>query len=838
VSRVAQVGLVCALAVLLAAPAASGQAVDSSEAARIEFFEAKIRPLLAGHCYNCHSASTNSQGGLRVDDRNGLLVGGSRGPAVVPGDPEESLLLQAIRQTHAEVKMPPERRLTDEQIADVAQWIAEGAAWPAEHFDEVLGEPPAEYAAQRASHWAWQPLRRPGAPEVADTAWPRGAIDRFILSRLERQGLEPVADADPQALVRRLSFDLTGLPPTPEEAAEFVRACQSAGADGTAVEWVLARWVDRLLASPAFGERWGRHWLDVARYGESTGGSRNVPYPHAWRYRDYVIDALNGDKPFDQFLREQIAGDLLPAESQQQRDELAVATGFLALGVCDVNQRFKVRFVMDNVDEQIDTVGRAVLGLTVGCARCHDHKYEPIPTADYYALAGIFQSTDRCSAVRNKMGGGGLDYYDTAMLLPLGPPERDPRVAERREQARAVLAQARAELSTLESNLAGDASDPMQQQELDARRQRIAVLQQELLVLNDPAAQGPVALGARESADVGDAAIRIRGEAERLGPMVPRGFLSAVDVPGAPAVDPGASGRLELADWLASRHNPLTPRVAANRIWQRLLGRGLVASVDNFGVTGDAPSHPELLDYLATRLIEEDWSLKRLIRQIVLSRTYRLSADAPPANLAIDPDNRLVWRHAPRRLDAEEIRDAMLASSGRLDLDRPAGSWARDLPVVELNNVGPQAQKLEAYCLASRHRSVYLPVLRGLTPRPLAVFDFAEQGMVTGRRDETTVATQALYLLNDPFVVAQAQEFAKRLLTDESADDAGRIEWAYRIALGRPATSGELERTVRFLADYEAAARAESPTTDDPRPAAWGSFCQALLASAEFRYLR
>ncbi|MGE0607835.1 MAG: DUF1553 domain-containing protein [Pirellulales bacterium] len=816
--------------------AAAEQTIDSDKVAQVEFFEAKIRPLLAHHCYNCHSADTNSHGGLRVDDRNGLMTGGGRGPAVEPGDPEKSLLIQVIRQTHAQVKMPAEHQLSDEQIADVAQWIVEGATWPTERVPVSLQETPAEYAELRDRHWAWQPLCKPPTPAVNDTAWPRSEIDQFVLARLEAEGLSLVRDADPLTLIRRVTFDLAGRPPTPEEVAEFLTASETDNPDASSL--ALEAWVDRLLASPAFGERWGRHWLDVARYGESTGSSRNVPYPHAWRYRDYVIDAFNADKPYDKFLCEQIAGDLLPAVSQQQRDEQLIATGFLALGVCDVNQRFKVRFVMDNIDEQIDTVTRAVLGLTVSCARCHDHKFDPIPTTDYYGLAGIFQSSDRCAAVRNKMGGGGMDYYDTSMLVRLGPEIPDPTLATRIEQAQSALTSAQKELQELQANPGEPPSEPERKEQLDAARKQVAAMQQELFALRDPATHGPVALGVRDSTSVGDAEIRIRGEAERLGPAVPRGFLSAVQVADSPAINPRQSGRLELAQWLTSRHNPLTPRVMANRIWQHLFGQGLVRTVDNFGVTGDTPSHPELLDYLAARFIDEGWSVKRMVRAIVLSRSYQLSSDAFPANRAVDPANRFVWQHRPRRLDAEEIRDSMLASCGQLDYGRPAGSPVQHLKVRELSNVSAEASQIEAQSLASRHRSVYLPMLRGLTPQALAVFDFAEQGMVTGARDTTTVAPQALYLLNDSFVVDQSRALAWRLVGDDEMDDGGRVDQAYQLALSRQPTKHEMFRALVFLADYEAASSPQQSSETNGKVAAWTSFCQAIFASAEFRYLR
>ena len=825
----------------VAAPAASGQPAARDVATLVEFFEKKVRPVLVENCYNCHSANTNSKGGLRVDDRNGLIHGGGRGPAVVPGQPEKSLLIHAVRHTHKEVSMPPKKHLSEAEIADLTKWIKDGAAWPAVRVPASIGRPNPAYAKLRKEHWAWQPLRQTLTPPVKDAAWARDDIDRFLLAKLEAKGLKPVRDAEALTLIRRVTFDLTGLPPTRAETADFVEAWDKASAKPQAARPQTAVWervVDRLLASPAFGERWGRHWLDLARYGESTGSARNLPYPHAWRYRDYVIDAFQSDKPYDQFIREQIAGDLLPAKSQRERDELLVATGFLAMGVRDVNQRFKVRFVMDNIDEQIEAVTHSVLALTASCARCHDHKFDPIPTTDYYALAGIFHSSDNCAGLRNKMGGGGLDYYDSAMLLHLGSGVRtqpDRNLAEKVKLAKAEFEKARTEFNALFGTPEGKALAPDGRPMQMIARIKMKRLQAEWLALTDPAAAGPVAMGVRDAKTVGDTEIRIRGEAEKLGPTAPRGFLSVLDFPGAPKINPNQSGRLELAQWLTHEKNPLTPRVMANRVWKHLFGQGLVSSVDNFGVTGDVPSHRELLDHLAARFMRGGWSVKKLVRALVLSRAYQLSAETTAGNVAVDAANRLLWRHSPRRLDAEEIRDAMLAVSGKLDLSRPKGSAAMDLKVTELSNTSPLAKKLEEDAKKSLHRSIYLPLLRTLTPRALEVFDFAEQGLVSGSRDSTTVATQALYLLNDPFVRQQSQALASRLIQND-VDEFARIHLAYQLALNRTATKKEAARARSYLNEYEAAARQEGVT--EPRTAAWASLSQAILASAEFRYVR
>jgi hypothetical protein len=753
--------------------------------------------------------------------------------------------------------MPKEGTLlTAAQIADLRQWIADGAAWPVDAATVSVNKPNPGYDRLRAKHWALQPVVKPTVPPVFHRAWPCGNIDRFLLARLEAKGLQPVADAAPLTLVRRLTYDLTGLPPTPAELAK--------------TESVEAL-VDRLLASPRFGERWGRHWLDIARYGESSGPSRNIPYPHAWRYRDYVIDAVNRDIPYDQFLREQIAGDLLPAATPAERDRLQIATGFLALGPKDVNQRFKERFLMDNAAEQVDTLSRSTLAMTVGCARCHDHKFDPIPTADYYALAGIFTSTDDAAGMRSKMGGAGLDYYDPKMLVQLASykPQAAPQKLAELEAKLAVAKKEWEEIRGTAEGLKIAANGRPTQQPFRLRYEK---LQGELLELTDPANYGGAVHGLRDARQVADTAIRIRGEAERQGPIVPRGFLSAVNVPGAPKLNPAQSGRLELAQWIATANNPLTARVAVNRVWQHLFGTGLVTTVDNFGLTGDRPSHPELLDYLASEFVEDGWSVKRLVRRIVLSRAYRLSSEAPAAHRELDPANRLVWRHSPRRLDAEEVRDTLLAAAGRLQLQPPAASPASALKMIEIRDNGPESRMIQEKGDQTTARSIYLPLLRGLTPRALEAFDPVTQSLVTGQRDATTVPTQALFLLNSGFVRRQSLALAERLL-GEAKPDPARIHEAYQLALNRPPTPAEVDRAQTFLAqfakDYQPKPKApalvpppvaakvpstpidpdnidrtdaivpeESVQPADAKTAAWMHFAQALFASAEFRFIR
>ena len=788
---------------VIATPVSYANDVGKPSDAQIEFFEKKIRPTLVENCYVCHSEHHKEAGGLRVDDYKAITNSGRNGQAVLPGNSAKSILIQRVTHPDDSKTMPPDHRLSESQIADLKAWIDDGAAWPPlvipKGLDQTLEPGAVPNSELQQSHWAWQPLQNVTTPELTagsfGSTWAKTDVDKFVVSKLEANKLTPVDDASKSVLLRRLTYDLTGLPPTQEEVYSFLL-----DESPKAIENV----VDKLLASTAFGERWGRHWLDVARYGESTGSARNLPYPHAWRYRDYVIDSFNQDKPFDKFIQEQLAGDLLPASSLGEKREQLTATGFLAIGVKDVNQRFKVRYDMDNVDEQIDTVSRSLLGLTVGCARCHDHKFDPIASRDYYALAGIFASTELCDSLRNQMGGAGLAYYVPARLIALSDKvstESDVDLQQKIEAKKAEFEAARTTFTGIRDSVKQKDRGEEHAKKLQQARQAMQRKQAELVALTDPAKSGPVALGVRDAKTVGDTEIRIRGEAEKLGPIVPRGFLSLLDKTPAKPIEEGRSGRYELAKWITDKSNPLTPRVAVNRVWQHLFADGLVRTVDNFGSTGDLPSHPELLDFLANKFIEDGWSVKKLIRYLVLTRSYQLSSGSHEQAIALDPANRLLWRHSPRRLEAEEIRDTVLAVAGKLDRKRPEGSAAKDLPVIEIRNNGAEAKELLTAAGQSTVRSVYLPLVRGIVPNSLEVFDFAEQGLVTGKRTNTTVAPQALFLLNDTFVRKNALVFAESLRTkDESLDQ--QVTKAYRLVLHRQPTSDEIKKATGFVQDY------------------------------------
>ena len=797
------------------------------DAAQLEFFEKNIRPVLAAKCYKCHSAEADKvKGGLLLDTRDGIRQGGDTGHAVVPGDPAESLLLKALHYTDKDMSMPPEKsggKLPDKVIADFETWVKMGAPDPRDAA-AVVAKKEIDFAKAR-EFWAFKaPLAGP-APMVADKQWPRTTIDRFILAGLEAKGLKPVADSDRRNLVRRVYFDLIGLPPTPEEMNAFFK--------DTAPD-ALAKVVDKLLASPQFGERWGRHWLDVARYAESTGKERNYTFPEAWRYRDYVIAAFNADKPYDQFIREQIAGDLLPAKDAAERNEHLIATGFLALGPKGLNEKNKTQFEMDLVDEQIDVTSRAVLGLTAACARCHDHKFDPIPNKDYYALAGIFRSSKTFFGTGGGEGKAAQKNKNGTRLLTLSdappPPIPAPALAPAPAPPVDPLAALAAQSPKRAARLAG--MNPAEKARILARLKANGKLPDTTQPVAAAPAPAPsvatnagLAMGVQDSRP-GDCPIYIRGEVDNIGPTVPRGFLTILTPGSKPAISSQQSGRRELADWLSDKANPLTARVMANRVWLNLFGDGLVRTADNFGATGEKPSNPALLDLLATQFMRDGWSVKALVRSIVLSRTYQLGTKHDAKNYEADPDNVLVWRMSPRRLDAEAIRDAVLAASGQIERTPPHGSVVANVGDGYIGRgIKPSAFNIEA-----RYRSVYLPIVRDFVPDVLLVFDFAEPSLVVAARDTTNVPSQALFMMNSAFVTAQSQALAKRLLGMAQYDYAQRITMAYMLTLSRPPTDTERTRADAYL-------RSEAQGSL-PSEKAWATFSQTLFACAEFRYLK
>jgi hypothetical protein len=782
----------------------------------LSFFESKIRPVLIENCYKCHSASAEKiKGGLVLDTREGVRKGGDTGAAVVPGNLDESLLIQAVRYQDEDFRMPPKARLDDQAIADLERWVKVGAPDPRD------GKAPTASKGidveEGRKFWAFQPSRKSVPPRVNDETWPRSEIDRFLLARLEAKGLKPVGDADKHALIRRVYFDLHGLPPSPEEVEAFVN-----DPSPVALETVI----DRLLAAPEFGERWGRHWLDVARYAESSGKQVNFNYPHAWRYRDYVIAAFNADKPFNQFIKEQVAGDLLPASDPVQAAEQTIATGFLAIGPKPHVERSPVQFQLDLADEQIDVTSQAFLGLTVACARCHDHKFDPIPTRDYYAMVGIFNTTQtRFGTIRVVQ-----NQHPTSLIALREdsgqPPGVEPLTDAARRRLQAQIEQLRKVYEPEKKTGKACLVRP-----LIVTGIRMTMLQHQLDSHETDGTPKLYAMGVRDRPDPHDSPLYQRGEIDKPGDVVPRGLLQVVSRE-RPEVRQG-SGRLELAEWLASPGNPLTARVLVNRVWLHVFGRGLVPTPDNFGAAGQPPTHPELLDHLAVSFMENGWSVKALIREVMLSRAYRLDSRFDAGNYEADPDNVLVWRMSKRRLEAEALRDAMLAVSGKLDHSKPRGS------VVARNgegfsNIVQQASVAEAQ---GNLRSVYLGVLRNTSLESLALFDFPDPGLIVSERSTTTVPAQGLYLLNNPFVIRNAEAAADRLLAEpecECEDD--QIRRAFARAYCRPPSEKEVEAARAFLDSYAPSSTNDQATPASTRRAAWAALFQALFASAEFLY--
>ena len=834
-------------------------AAEGGDAGKLLFFESRIRPVLVDRCEGCHSAEAQKKGKLKAgffaDSRKGLLEGGDSGPSLVPGNPGESLLLRAMRHESKDIAMPPkEEKLPRTVLDDFARWIAEGALDPREPAAGAPAKKRGLTLEQGRAFWSLRPPVRPRVPAPANAQWARTDVDRFLLEALEREGLRPAADAPAEVVLRRVYLAVTGLPPSAEMVAAF------------RMENLEAE-VDRLLQSDAYGERWGRHWLDVARYAESNGKDRNVVFPHAWRYRDYVFDAFASDMPLDVFIREQVAGDLLVSSQPARRDALRTATGFLALGSKAYEETKPEVFRMDVIDEQIEVLGRGILGLSIACARCHDHKFEAIPTADYYALAGVLRST----ALLYGYGPRGIKAtaFHHTDLYAVGP-EATGREAEglayfrRLDHETLAMHTARSdryrlqrripdlkravETSSGEEKTRAECELEALNQEIEAWHVKVAELEKNVARLQDSAPPMPGwAMGARESEKPEDCRIHIRGETTLLGDKVPRGFLRVLAVPDVPAPGPQGSGRLELADWLTHRNNPLTARVYVNRVWGHLFGRGLVTTPDDFGVTGAAPSHPELLDYLAVEFMEHGWSTKWLIRSLVLSRAYGMDSVGAPGSLEQDPDNRWLARMRPRAADAEVLHDSMLAAAGRLDRSRPKEPFFaafhpyRD---AELFSFKPFVTKEK---MLSHHRAAYLPVIRGTLPEALDLFDFASPDRSVAERNGSILPTQALYLMNNPRVTEWSAATARRSAGegDRRAGDADRVVWLFRTVLGRTPRADEVGRVLRFIG------AASDPRGDGDGPVnsahaveaanpedRWADFCQMLFASVEHRLIR
>jgi len=897
---------------------------------QIEFFEKKIRPVLAQSCQACHNPKVKTAQ-LDFSSAEGFAAGGQSGALVSREQPEESRLLKVISYEDR-LKMPPTGKLKPEEIADLTAWVKMGAPWPgAAPAVAAKKAGPREYTETEKNYWAFQPLANATPPPVNNQTWARSPVDRFILARLESKSLKPAAPADKATLLRRVTFDLTGLPPTEAEIRDFL-ADDSADA--------FPKVVDRLLASPRYGERWGRHWLDVARYADSTGNDEDHRYPHAWRYRDYVIDAFNQDMPYDQFVREQVAGDLMPSPDGAVNRRGIIATGFLALGAKAIAQQDKQKMLYDVYDEQIDVTSKAFLGLTVACARCHDHKFDPIRTRDYYSLLGIFASTRSFQDAQS--------HVSTLLHIPLVPREEHARYKAHQDKIRANRAEVddlvEGQKERLNQQLAPRLADYM----LAARRvyqdagdiaatatagglsedtlkkwvnylkpgktyrphleewhqadaaslaksaqQYQTRYQQRLTEWTANLAQwrerarlpgnapqrpmfeaetdgfffdvyiqrsGPMALAERDqekdfTPEAKDRLVKLRAQGAELRKTSPAepDMASAVEEndpvhqkvfirgdynsPGedAPKTVPvilaryaqpppafRGSGRRELAEWLARPENPMTARVMVNRLWQWHFGEGLVRTPDNFGKTGERPTHPELLDYLAQRFIASGWSMKAMHRLMLLSSAYQMSSQPGGAAVAADQENRLLSRFPRRRLSIEEIRDTMLAIDGTLDatmggtLQKGTGTDGENSQ--SRMSISPEQQK---------RRTVYLPLRRANLPSLLNLFDFGDATTAAGKRTQTNVAPQALFMLNSEFLTERTAKLAEDLVKEP---EAGRVESAYLRVLNRAPSAQEKDSGLSYVSGFRsrfAAAEKE----------AWQSLCRVLMGSNDFIYV-
>ncbi len=922
-------------AIFVAAPAATAVCDEATTPSRLEFFEKRVRSLLVQHCYECHSAK-DVKGGLRLDSATGWQRGGDSGVAIVPHEPNSSRLIEAVRYGNEDLQMPPTGKLSAEEIQTLEQWIAQGATDPR---TEVA---PVSHAALKGMSvedgrrfWSFVPVQIPEIPQPSTPDWARTPIDAFVVAKLESKGLQPAPQADRRTLIRRATLDLTGLPPSPADVATFV-------ADDSVDAY--DRLIDRLLESSDYGVRWGRHWLDVARYADSNGLDENLAFGSAWRYRDYVVDAFNHDKPFDRFLKEQIAGDLLPDAGVESH----IATGFLVLGAKVLAEPDREKLDMDTIDEQLDSTGKAFLGMTLGCVRCHDHKFDPIKQSDYYGLAAIFKSTktfgdtnygaikhwneysfatdaekaslktideeiaakkaaaatfkaEATNRLRSEVRAKAAMYLATAagidpdtslidlqtLAEPLGLHPRvlhhcrhhlkfhadDPLFLKWRELqavgdsdgicqhyaalfAAADVALATAKATNPAATSSGDAALDAAREALDDTSGFLALppkpefaldattlvefhrLAEIARVLESNAADEASAMSVADGTVLTTLPISVRGDHRNPGDAVARAFPSVMLADASPVTLPdNQSGRLQLAEWMASPNHPLTSRVIVNRIWRWHFGRGLVASTDNFGILGDKPSHPELLDWLANHFTTSGWSIKSLHRLIMTSSVYQMDSQHPRSAefSVIDPEVELLWRFRRQRLDAEQIRDSILQVSGRLD--RSFGG--KTVPLRNRQFVFDHTS-IDHTKYDSLRRAIYLPVIRNNLYTMFEQFDFPDPTMPTGSRNATVVAPQALLMMNSELVIDSADEMARCLINDRS-DPVHRIELGYDRAISRSPTEAETKLALDFILQMTTHAAATDATEETQKLAelrAWSLFCQTLLACNEFIYVR
>jgi cytochrome c553 len=815
--------------VFAALPLHAGQTRKVTPAAA-QFFEARVRPVLAENCFRCHG-DKKQKGGLRLDSLANMLAGGDQGPVIAPGHPEKSLLIKAIRQEDPELKMPPTKKLSAKQIADLTQWVKIGAPWPGAEKGTTGAAPrPKEYkiSDKDRAHWAFQPVKRPPTPSVKNAAWVSNSIDAFVLAKLEAKGLQPNPPANKQELVRRVYYDITGLPPNPKQVEAFL---------GDASPRAYEDLVERLLDSPRYGEKWARHWLDLVRYADTNSYERDNPKPHIWRYRDYVIRAFNQDKPYDQFIREQLAGDEVPHSD----NDALIATGFYRLGIWDDEPADPLLARFDGLDDIIATTGQTFLGLTLDCARCHDHKIDPIPQKDYYRLLAFFQN------INHYRNGGPTDE----VALVNSPESRAKYAAALRELEKKRGA-VQTEMSKLERTFrilyAKAGKELPQDYHPVLAREGAAVLGKERFSryqewkreqdqLRDWKAPVEMALCVTEPGRRSpDTFVLLRGNPHVLGPRVEPAFplifnASPPVIPKPPENRKTSGRRLVLANWLASPDNVLTSRVMVNRIWQHHFGRGIVRSPNNFGLQGDRPTHPELLDWLASEFIARGWRMKSLHRLILTSNAYRMSSRGEPKALATDPENDLFWRFNMRRLSGEEIRDSILAVSGCLNLKMYGPGVYPEIPKEVLAGQSVPGRGWEQSPPEEQNRrSIYIHVKRSLLYPILESFDLAETDRSTPVRFSTTQPTQALAMLNGEFLNRQARVFAERLAREAGKDPVRQVRLALTLTTGRSPDEAGIRRGVDLIRNLQA----EDGASPD---AAVKYFCLMVLNLNEFMYV-
>jgi cytochrome c553 len=792
-----------ALAIAATAPplaAAITAAAPDLSSQDLQFFETRIRPVLADRCYKCHSREADKiKGGLMLDTREGMLHGGDTGPAIDPGKPEDSLLLDAIGYKDADLQMPPKgEKLSDQQVADMTEWIRRGAPDPR---SLVAKGSSSAYGGVGREHWSFLPVKKQSVPVVAGAAWCATPVDNFILARLEESGMKPNPPADRYTLIRRATFDLTGLPPTEEEVQRYL-------ADTSPGAW--AKVVDRLLASPHYGERWGRYWLDVARYADTKGDTpqREDPrYPFAWTYRDYVIGAFNSDKPYNEFIVEQLAADRVLAEEIRRNrsgegpapdQSVLAAMGFLTLG-----NRFE-NSANDIINDRIDVTTKAFLGLTVSCARCHDHKFDPIPTADYYSLYDVFAN---CAEPKEEPW--------------LHPVPKTPELVDYLTKLEAAdAAKLAVDRQLVELRRSGLPEGERQQRRRELQKELFQANKQVIDVEYLPAAP-PKADALLDVAAPHDYPILVRGEAQNKGAVVTRHFLSILSPdPRHPTPFRYGSGRLELAQAIASPTNPMTARVLVNRVWQQHFGTGFVSTPDDLGNQSAPPTDPELLDYLALRFVGDGWSIKRLQRLIMLSSVYQESSSSVPGYAETDPDNKLQWRYNVRQLDFEQMHDSILAIAGTIDF-----------------TMGGRPVPIGSEGFASR-RAVYAFIDRRNPAEILTQFNFPNPSVPTGKRFLTQVPQQQLFLMNSPLVIETARKLVHTPEFLAMTTDEMRVAALYIDVFQRPPTPEETKLCLRYIEANPGGTSTEAAQTEQSEKASRYAEIQARQAENLSQNLR